>query len=1543
MRFVLVGGDSLLIQCGAVLLERGHEISALISSDDAATVWSEQRNIPVKRLSKHTAAQLASLRFDHLLSIGNLAVLPASVFRLAELSAVNFHDGPLPRYGGINAPVWAILAGELEHAVTWHRIEAGVDAGDILVQRRFAIEPTDTALTLNAKCFEAGIASFDDLIRTLERDGRGHDGRGHAHTLDAATWHGPWDRPDAAGLIDWNRPAREISALTRALDFGPYRNPMCAVKLWLGDGHVIVGRTEQVLAASDRAPGLVTALDDNAVTVSATDGSFRLSAFALPDGQRIAAAEVAARWSLRVGAVLPVVPQALRAAFVDLSTEAARSESTWLSRLETLQPARPPESTSDRAPGAAAAYAHGVPEPFQRWARSLEGSDTDLVRAAVALFLLTFSGRVDGDIAVAAYDPLLPPVVRSLFGGWLPLRLVPERGASAADTVRRIAAEIAAIQSQQPWLADVWWRTPRLREAAPRLPMGLTELAMDGSVERVGDALTVGVSDDRIAWRSEQGTHALAVIAARLDAFLLQLAARPGQSLASLHVLTPTELDLVEVSLCGDERAELSERTLSEEFERRVTVSPDSVAVVFEEESITYRTLNIRANQLARRLRATGIRRSQPVGICLERSVDLVVAVLGVHKAGGAYVPLDPTYPEAHIGFIIADSGVSLIVTQEPLLEVIGPDVPAVCLDREREALLTLDGSDLEPRARADDLAYVIYTSGSTGQPKGVMVEHRNVTNFLEAMDRQLGVVAGGAWLAVTSLSFDISVLELLWTVTRGVKVVLYAEEHRAASGTVASTNADKAIDFSLFYFSAAGDAERPGKTDKYRLLIEGARFADAHGFTAVWTPERHFHAFGGLYPNPSVTGAAIAAVTTRVGIRAGSCVLPLHHPVRVAEEWSVVDNLSNGRVGLSAAAGWQPDDFVLRPESYREAKATMFRDLDTVRRLWRGETISMPGPRGDVQVRCLPRPVQAELPVWITTAGTVETFEAAGRERANVLTHLLGQSVSEIATKITAYRRAWRAAGHAGEGCVSLMLHTFVGDDTDAVREVVRAPMKEYLRTSISLIKNFASAFPTFKRKDDNVDFSALSEDEFESLLEYSFERYFETSGLFGDFDRCAAMIDQLKGIGVDEIACLVDFGVDADVTLAHLAHLNRLRRATTRARQSGDYSVPALIARHGVTHLQCTPSMASMLLSSDRARAALRRLQCVLVGGERLTPALAEDLGRTVPGRIVNMYGPTETTVWSTTSEFIPGSGNVTIGRPVLNTEVFVLDEALRPVPPGEPGELCVGGSGVARGYWKRPELTAERFVRHPRHPARRLYRTGDIVRFDETGALQFLGRRDAQVKVRGYRIELGEIEVQLCAHDAVREAAAVVRERGPHDVRIVAYAVLRHEASANGLREWLKARLPAHMIPADVVLLTQMPRTPNQKIDRNSLPDVTDLSVADAAPASVPASPGLEQDIASIWQTALRRPHVGVDDNFFDLGGHSLLAVQVHGLLRKELNRELAITDLFRYPTIRALARFLDAGADTRAVKASVDRGASRRAAMERRTGNHPGSGR
>ena len=196
-------------------------------------------------------------------------------------------------------------------------------------------------------------------------------------------------------------------------------------------------------------------------------------------------------------------------------------------------------------------------------------------------------------------------------------------------------------------------------------------------------------------------------------------------------------------------------------------------------------------------------------------------------------------------------------------------------------------------------------------------------------------------------------------------------------------------MEFSLYYW---GNDDGVGEK-KYELLLEGAKFADANGFCAVWTPERHFHAFGGPYPNPSVTGAAVAAVTKQIGVRAGSCVAPLHHTARIAEEWAVIDNLTNGRAGLAVASGWQPDDFVLRPENTPPAnKPAMFEQMDALRKLWRGDEVAFPKQDGSLHpVVTQPRPVSKELPLWVTTAGNPETWKEAGRNGCNVLTHLLG------------------------------------------------------------------------------------------------------------------------------------------------------------------------------------------------------------------------------------------------------------------------------------------------------------------------------------------------------------------------------------------------------------------------------------------------------------------------------------------------------------------------------------------------------------------------
>ena len=517
--------------------------------------------------------------------------------------------------------------------------------------------------------------------------------------------------------------------------------------------------------------------------------------------------------------------------------------------------------------------------------------------------------------------------------------------------------------------------------------------------------------------------------------------------------------------------------------------------------------------------------------------------------------------------------------------------------------------------------------------------------------------------------------------------------------------------------------------------------------------------------------------------LRAGSVVLPLHNPIRVAEEWSVVDNLSNGRVGLSFASGWHANDFVLMPENYEKRRQLMFSGMDTIRRLWRGESITVKNGAGeDTEVRILPRPVQDDPPFWVSAAGSMQTFEMAGEIGANLLTNMLGQSVKDLRERIAAYRAARKKAGHVGEGQVSLMLHTFVGRDVETVKKLVRDPFMSYLRTSTDLVKKARWEFPAFARpgvaapEPDASGLDDLTPEEETALMGAAFERYFKTHGLFGTPESCGGMIDTLKEIGVDEIACLIDFGVDQDIVLESLAQLDALRvRSNAPAAVPDDFPIGLQLKRHGVTHLQCTPSLAQVLLLDDDNAAAFANLRCLMLGGEALPEVVAEKFLAMLPnGRLLNMYGPTETTVWSTTAQIRSGIP-ISIGSPIANTQVFLLDRLNRLSPPGALGELCIGGSGVVRGYHDRPELTAERFIPNPisnTPDAPRLYRTGDLARWQSNGTLLFAGRLDHQLKVRGYRIELGEIENVLLSHPDVEQAVVVAREDTAGDTRLVGY---------------------------------------------------------------------------------------------------------------------------------------------------------------------------
>ena len=609
-----------------------------------------------------------------------------------------------------------------------------------------------------------------------------------------------------------------------------------------------------------------------------------------------------------------------------------------------------------------------------------------------------------------------------------------------------------------------------------------------------------------------------------------------------------------------------SEKQVEDLFDEQALRTPGKTAVICRNQSLTYAGLRKRAYRLARHLRKLHVGPEAIVAICMERSVEMMVALLGVLKAGGAYLPLDPAFPPERVAFMLKDSDARVILTQRRLKDRFGDSrATVVSLDEDDVDYDTAESSEtLASETSASSLAYLIYTSGSTGTPKGVMVEHRNVLNFFAGMDRVVGTEEG-VWLAVTSISFDISVLELLWTMSRGFTVVL-----------------------------------------------------------------------------------------------------------------------QTGKNGL-----------------------------------------------------------------------------------------------------------------------------------------------------------------------------------------------------------------------------------------------------ATT-----GDYSIAAQVTRHRVSHFQCTPTLVRALIRSPETMAAMKLLRKLFLGGEALPLSLANQLGEELSAEIFNMYGPTETTVWSTTHKLVRAVGSVPIGRPIANTRIYIVGEQGERVPIGSAGELYIGGAGVTRGYWRRPELTAQRFVVNSFEPQRRemLYRTGDLVRYRGNGDLEFIGRTDQQVKIRGFRIELGEIEAVLGAHRAVHEVVAVARPDKADNLQLAAYVVAQPGVTVNAqeLKVLARQKLPEYMVPSTISFLDAMPLTPNGKTDRKALPNPV-FNGLEKSPNSARTLTELERTIAGLWKDALGLDAVGLQVNLFDLGANSLSVAEVATSLRQEMKREIPLTDFFAYPTITALAAHLSRNGRNGNSTDYSDRGAARRQAL------------
>jgi tyrocidine synthetase-3 len=624
-------------------------------------------------------------------------------------------------------------------------------------------------------------------------------------------------------------------------------------------------------------------------------------------------------------------------------------------------------------------------------------------------------------------------------------------------------------------------------------------------------------------------------LAGHFTQILEHIAEQPSIVLKEIGLLTANEKKQQLVEFNNTEVAYPKDKTIQQLFEEQVQKTPDHVALVFEEQELTYKELNEKANQLARVLRTKGVQADDIVALKVDRSLEMIIGIFGIMKAGGAYLPIDPNYPEERIQYVLKDSEAKLILTQQHLSmtnfdgDVIDLDV----IDLEDKTLYTGDYSNLGTINTSRDLAYVIYTSGSTGNPKGVMVEHRSITNFIHGMMDIIEFKAENVIVSLTTISFDIFIVENVLPLTCGLKVIIANNEQQK-------------------------------------------------------TPE----------------------------------------------------------------------------------------------------------------------------------------------------------------------------------------------------------------------------------------------------LL----------SGL---------------------------------------------------------------ITKHGVNTLQMTPSHIKLLMNNESNWNSLSELKQILVGGEALTDSLLEQLQQRTKASIYNVYGPTETTVWSIAKD-LTKEKEVTIGKPISNTKIYIVDPVHHLLPIGVTGELCIAGDGLARGYLHRPGLTAEKFVENPFVAGERMYKTGDLARWLPDGNIEYMGRKDHQVKIRGYRIELGEIEHQVLNHVAVKEAVVVDRVDAHGDKFLCAYIVTDQELTIEAMRSHLVQSLPEYMIPSSFVPLEEMPLTPNGKINRKALPE-PDGSLSTGTEYVAPRNK-VEEVLALLWSGVLGVEKVGVLDNFFSLGGHSLKATVMMAKVAKEMGVKVPLRELFRTPTIIGLAQYI-----------------------------------
>ncbi|HEY1618614.1 MAG TPA: amino acid adenylation domain-containing protein, partial [Streptosporangiaceae bacterium] len=1468
-----------------------------MTADPATRSWAVKSGIP-----RHEpgAADLSSAiqRCDVLLSIGNYAIIPAGLLASATRLSVNYHYGPLPEFSGLHAPSWAIAERAADYAVTWHRLTELVDGGDVLLRVPVPLEPGDTALSLGLKCDDAAVASVGELIDSIA------EGQETATPQDLAArrYFSRHTQFDAEGLIDWASDAEQIAAMARAADFGPFSSPLVWPKVNVEGRLLAVREARADGTAGDAAPGQVIACNDAGLHVATAAGSVHLTRLSTLEG------EPAGPLAIEPGTILPSPGDQERARITEAGSAASRAAGYWRKRLAGGHPYRLPYT-----PPALGTELDGSPVTVRCHPAGGGGrTGPAYLTAAFCTFLSRAAGRPDIQIAVAA--PGAESGFPDLFTSWLPLRA--RTGGTVADSLRAVGEEFAAGQ-QRAWLRrDAIGRDEVLRELwsdgtlTPDVLISWPGAAT--AADRPVLELALGENNETVEFRYDPARLA------RPD--IERLAAQFSDWCERLPTLADEPLGTAEVSSADERRAliedfnataddSLTGRCLHRRYEQAAEAHADGIALVCGDEELTHAELNARANRLARLLAGRGVGRGDLVGVALDRSIELVVALLAVLKAGAAYVPVDPGFPAERIGLTLDSASPKLILA--PAATPLNLSAWAELCLSVADADASDDATNLDTEVGPDDLAYVIYTSGSTGTPKGVEISHGALGNFLGSMRQRPGCDETDRLLAVTTISFDIAVLELFLPLLCGATTVI-AQAHEVvdveAMLALLRRHAITMMQGTPSTWQLLLDSGWHGRLAKIlcggealprqlasRLLACGDAVWNMYGptETTIWSSAWQVAEGGDVIIGEPVANTQLYVLDENLA------PVPAGFP----------GELCIGGAGVARCYHDDPEQTLARFAANPFHGGTLFRTGDLARFSEPGRLVVLGRNDGQVKLRGY-RIELGDIESAITAHDEVSRAVVTGRDgqlvaycvrapataaqddqvRADALAEWAGAwdrayeaDAPDAAFNLAGWRSSYDGLPFSGGEMRDWQLSSVrrilsaepgsvfeIGSGSGLMLFSIAPHCASYHAVdasprAVDLIRANLGSLPqvTCERREAH-ELPEVAAGAFDTVVINSVAQYFPNA------DYLLAVLGwAVRAVGTGRVF----LGDVRDLSLLSVFH------ADVAQFRNGQLSGAELASRaaHGVARdreLVLSPeffaNLPSLLPQVSRVDIALRDGHYVNeMTRYRYDVTLHVGESQPEPGPVTELD-------WQASGLSVATLGDrLAEGGPVR----------LAGVPNGRLSEVHgrVGaalGAGAPPGSWVDPADLRAVASAAGRELALLPSRSGDKWSFD------------AVLWRPGETPDLSLHPARPAARDELAGYANVPAAGQPAGERL-----------GKVLRPWLAGRLPSYMVPAFFVELDDFPLTPSGKIDTRALPDPVEGIEATARPASE-----LERDILAVWAQVLGHDRIGIGDNFFEIGGNSLRVVRVQAALEKLLGRPVSSARLFEHFTIRALAAHL-----------------------------------